>query len=128
LQIRQQQVGPIADKDKEKKIVLDEMIDKMLLAQYAVSNKIDQDPEVSSPHEARARGNPGAGRQTAICCGKIRSPKTTSRSASSRKWRTRTRPNTRCAILVKERKRGQGHHGATAERREIRQARQGKVD
>ena len=48
LQIRQQQVGPIADKDKEKKIVLDEMIDKMLLAQYAVSNKIDQDPEVSS--------------------------------------------------------------------------------
>lgn len=48
LQIRHQQVGPIADKDKEKKIVLDEMIDKMLLAQYAVSNKIDQDPEVSS--------------------------------------------------------------------------------
>jgi peptidyl-prolyl cis-trans isomerase C len=48
LQIRQQQVGPIADKDKEKKIVLDEMIDKMLLAQYAASNKIDQDPEVSS--------------------------------------------------------------------------------
>lgn len=48
LQIRQQQVGPIADKDKEKKIVLDEMIDKMLLAQHAVSNKIDQDPEVSS--------------------------------------------------------------------------------
>ena len=48
LQIRQQQVGPIPDKDKEKKIVLDQMIDKMLLAQYAVSNKIDQDPEVSS--------------------------------------------------------------------------------
>lgn len=47
LQIRQQQVGPIPDKDKEKKIVLDEMIDKMLLAQYAVSNKVDQDPEVS---------------------------------------------------------------------------------
>jgi len=48
LQIRQQQVGPITDKDKEKKIVLDEMIDKTLLAQYAVSNKIDQDPEVGS--------------------------------------------------------------------------------
>jgi peptidyl-prolyl cis-trans isomerase C len=48
LQIRQQQVGPIEDKDKEKKIVLDEMIDKMLLAQYAVSNKIDQEPEVRS--------------------------------------------------------------------------------
>ncbi len=47
LQIRQQQVGPIPDKDKEKKIALDEMIDKMLLAQYAVSNKVDQDPEVS---------------------------------------------------------------------------------
>jgi peptidyl-prolyl cis-trans isomerase C len=48
LQIRQQQVGPIADKEKEKKIVLDEMIDKMLLAQYAVNNKLDQEPEVSS--------------------------------------------------------------------------------
>ena len=48
LQLRQQQMGPISDKDKEKKIVLDEMIDKMLLAQYAISNKLDQDPEVSS--------------------------------------------------------------------------------
>jgi peptidyl-prolyl cis-trans isomerase C len=48
LQLRQQQVGPIADKDKEKKIVLDEMIEKMLLAQYAVDNKIDQDPDVSA--------------------------------------------------------------------------------
>lgn len=48
LQLRQQQVGPIADKDKEKKIVLDEMIEKMLLTQYAIDNKIDQDPEVSA--------------------------------------------------------------------------------
>ncbi len=48
LQLRQQQVGPIADKDKEKKIVLDEMIEKMLLAQYAIDNKIDQDPEVGA--------------------------------------------------------------------------------
>lgn len=48
LQLRQQQVGPIADKDKEKKIVLDEMIDKTLLAQYAIKNKLDQDPEVSA--------------------------------------------------------------------------------
>ena len=48
LQLRQQQVGPIADKDKEKKVVLDEMIEKTLLAQHAVSNKLDQDPEVSS--------------------------------------------------------------------------------
>ncbi len=48
LQLRQQQVGPIPDKDKEKKIVMDEMIEKMLLAQYAASSKLDQDPEVSS--------------------------------------------------------------------------------
>ncbi|MDH3309240.1 MAG: peptidylprolyl isomerase [Gammaproteobacteria bacterium] len=48
LQLRQQQVGPISDKDKEKKVVLDEMIEKMLLAQQAISNKLDQDPEVSS--------------------------------------------------------------------------------
>ncbi|MBI3571388.1 MAG: peptidylprolyl isomerase [Gammaproteobacteria bacterium] len=48
LQLRQQQVGPIPDKDKEKKVVLDEMIEKMLLAQHAVSSKLDQDPEVSS--------------------------------------------------------------------------------
>ena len=48
LRIRQQQMGPLADKDKEKKIVLDEMIDKMLLAQYAVDNKLDQTPEVAA--------------------------------------------------------------------------------
>ncbi len=48
LQLRQQQVGPIADKDKEKKVVLDEMIEKTLLAQHAVSSKLDQDPEVNS--------------------------------------------------------------------------------
>ena len=48
LQLRQQQVGPIPDKDKEKKVVLDEMIEKTLLAQHAVSNKLDQEPEVSS--------------------------------------------------------------------------------
>jgi len=48
LRIRQQQMGPLADKDKEKKIVLDEMIDKLLLAQYAINNKLDQDPEVAS--------------------------------------------------------------------------------
>src|SRR3990167_8580614 len=48
LQLRQQQVGPIPDKDKEKKVVLDEMIEKTLLAQHAVSNKLDHEPEVSS--------------------------------------------------------------------------------
>ena len=48
LQLRQQQVGPIPDKDKEKKVVMDEMIEKTLLAQHAVSSKLDKDPEVSS--------------------------------------------------------------------------------
>ncbi len=48
LALRQQQMGPIPDKDKEKQIVLDEMTEKMLLAQYAVDNKLDQDPEVSA--------------------------------------------------------------------------------
>ncbi len=48
LQLRHQQVGPHPDKDKEKQVVMDELIDKMLLAQHAVSSKLDQDPEVSS--------------------------------------------------------------------------------
>ncbi len=48
LQLRQQQVGPIPDKDKEKKVVLDEMIEKALLAQHALGSKLDQDPEVNS--------------------------------------------------------------------------------
>ncbi len=48
LQLRQQQVGPIPDKDKERKIVLDEMVEKSLLAQKAINDKIDQDPEVSA--------------------------------------------------------------------------------
>jgi peptidyl-prolyl cis-trans isomerase C len=48
LQLRQQQVGPVPDKDKEKQIVMDELIEKMLLAQHAISTKLDQEPEVSS--------------------------------------------------------------------------------
>ncbi len=48
LHIRQQQVGTITDKAKEKQVVLGEMIDKMLLAQYAIDNKLDQDPEVAA--------------------------------------------------------------------------------
>lgn len=48
LKLRQQQVGPLPDKDKEKQVVLDEMIEKMLLAQHAISDKLDQDPEVSN--------------------------------------------------------------------------------
>ena len=48
LALRQQQMGPIPDKDKEKQVVLDEMTEKMLLTQYALDNKLDQDPEVSA--------------------------------------------------------------------------------
>ncbi|MEW6331529.1 MAG: peptidylprolyl isomerase [Pseudomonadota bacterium] len=47
LQLRQQQVGPLPDKDKEKQVVMDELIEKMLLAQHAISTKLDQEPEVS---------------------------------------------------------------------------------
>jgi len=46
--LRQQQMGPIPDKAKEKQVVLDEMTEKLLLEQYALSNKLDQDPEVSA--------------------------------------------------------------------------------
>ena len=48
LALRQQQMGPIPDKDKEKQVVLNEMTEKMLLQQYALDNKLDQDPEVSA--------------------------------------------------------------------------------
>ena len=48
LQMRQQQLGPIPDKDKERKVALDEMIEKALLAQHAADTKLDQDPEVSA--------------------------------------------------------------------------------
>jgi len=46
LQLRQTRQEPIADKDKERKIVLDEMVDRVLLSQRAVEQKLDQDPEV----------------------------------------------------------------------------------
>lgn len=45
LQLRQSR-EPIADKEKERKVVLDEMIDRVLLAQRAEATGIDQDPEV----------------------------------------------------------------------------------
>jgi peptidyl-prolyl cis-trans isomerase C len=48
LQMRQQQMGPIPDKDKERKVALDEMIEKALLAQHAADTKLDQDPEVNA--------------------------------------------------------------------------------
>ncbi len=46
LGMRQSRQGPIANKEKEKEIVLNELIDRILLSQYALDNKIDQDPEV----------------------------------------------------------------------------------
>ena len=46
LQLRQTRQEPIADKDKERKIVLDEMVDRVLLSQRAVDQKLEQDPEV----------------------------------------------------------------------------------
>lgn len=48
LQLRQQQLGPLPDKEKERKVVMDEMIEKLLLAQHAVDQKLDREPEVSS--------------------------------------------------------------------------------
>ncbi len=41
-----QQVGPGADEAQEKKTILDELINRMLLAQHAQDAKLDQDPEV----------------------------------------------------------------------------------
>ena len=46
LQLRQTRQEPIADKEKERKVVLDEMVDRVLLSQRAVEQKLDQDPEV----------------------------------------------------------------------------------
>ncbi len=46
LRLRQQRQGPIADKENEKKIVLDEMIERTLLVQNAMDQKLDQDPEI----------------------------------------------------------------------------------
>ncbi len=46
LGLRRSRQGPIANKEKEREIVLNEIIDRVLLSQYALDNKIDQDPEV----------------------------------------------------------------------------------
>jgi len=46
LQLRQPQHPPSADKEKEKRAVLDEMTDRILLTQHATRNKLDQDPEI----------------------------------------------------------------------------------
>jgi len=46
LRARQMQQPPIPDKDKERKVVLDEMVNRVLLVQSAVDHKIDQEPDV----------------------------------------------------------------------------------
>jgi peptidyl-prolyl cis-trans isomerase C len=46
LKQRQTQQPPIPDKDKEKKVVLDEMINRVLLVQNAVKNKLGEEPDV----------------------------------------------------------------------------------
>jgi peptidyl-prolyl cis-trans isomerase C len=46
LQLRQSQQEPIADKERERKVVLDELIDRVLLSQHASATGMEQDPEV----------------------------------------------------------------------------------
>lgn len=46
LKLRQTQQAPISDKEKEKKVVLDEMVNRVLLVQNAVTNKLDEEPDV----------------------------------------------------------------------------------
>jgi len=45
LRLRSTQQEPIVDKDKEKQVVLNEMIDRIVLSQYALDKKLDQEPE-----------------------------------------------------------------------------------
>ena len=46
LKLRQTQQAPIPDKDKEKKVVLDEMVNRVLLVQNAVKSKVDEEADV----------------------------------------------------------------------------------
>src|SRR4030065_2566062 len=46
LRARQAQQPPIPDKDKEKQVVLDEMVNRVLLVQSAVDKKLDQELDV----------------------------------------------------------------------------------
>lgn len=46
LRARQAQQPPIPDKDKEKQVVLDEMVNRVLLVQSAVEKKLDQELDV----------------------------------------------------------------------------------
>jgi peptidyl-prolyl cis-trans isomerase C len=45
--LRESQLGPIGDKASEKKLVLDELVNRTLLAQRATEQKLDQEPEVA---------------------------------------------------------------------------------
>jgi peptidyl-prolyl cis-trans isomerase C len=46
LRARQMQQPPIPDKEKEKKVVLDEMVNRVLLVQSAVDQKVDEELDV----------------------------------------------------------------------------------
>jgi hypothetical protein len=46
--LRMQQRGPILDKNEERRLVLDEMITKALVTQYAQNAKLEQDPVVAA--------------------------------------------------------------------------------
>jgi peptidyl-prolyl cis-trans isomerase C len=46
LRARQAQQPPIPDKEKEKKVVLDEMVNRVLLVQSAIDQKVDQELDV----------------------------------------------------------------------------------
>jgi peptidyl-prolyl cis-trans isomerase C len=46
LRARQMQQPPIPDKDKERKVVLEEMVNRVLLVHSAVEHKVDQEPDV----------------------------------------------------------------------------------
>jgi peptidyl-prolyl cis-trans isomerase C len=47
LQLRNARQQPVADKENEKKLVLQEMIDRTLMAQKASNEKMDKDPEIA---------------------------------------------------------------------------------
>lgn len=46
LQLRHANQPPLPDKERERKIVLDEMVNRLLLTQGAIEQKLDQEPDV----------------------------------------------------------------------------------